>query len=368
MKYDYLIVGSGLTGACFARLLKDKGNTVLVVDKRNHVAGNIYTEQVEGINVHKYGAHIFHTNNKDVWDFVNKYATFNNYRHKVKANYKGEIYDLPFNMNTFKQLWNVDDKDDVKRIIANQTKDIDNPRNLEDYCIATLGKDLFEKLIKGYSEKQWGKDCAALPISLIKRLPIRYEFNNDYFDDKYQGIPVGGYTELITNLLSGIEVKLNYDFKYKQNDIDYQNLIYTGSIDSFFDYSLGRLEYRSLDFVEEIIYKEYYQDNSVINFTDIDVPYIRIIEHKYFENYKTDKTVITKEYPKQSLNIDEAYYPIDDKKNNDLYKQYRKLAKNILNVLFVGRLANYKYYNMDEVVKLALDYSNFKNANNNTNF
>ena len=202
MKYDYLIVGSGLTGACFARLLKDKGNTILVVDKRNHVAGNIYTEQVEGINVHKYGAHIFHTNNKDVWDFVNKYATFNNYRHKVKANYKGEIYDLPFNMNTFKQLWNVDDKDDVKRIIANQSKDIDNPRNLEDYSIATLGKDLFEKLIKGYSEKQWGKDCAALPISLIKRFPIKYEFNNDYFDDKYQGIPVDGYTELITNLLS----------------------------------------------------------------------------------------------------------------------------------------------------------------------
>lgn len=356
MKYDYLIVGSGLTGSSFARKLKDLGKSVIVVEKRNHVGGNVYTEKIEGINVHKYGAHIFHTNNKKVWDFVNKYVEFNDYRHTVLANYKGEIYNLPFNMNTFKKMWGVNTEKEAKEIIAKQSIGIsDNPSNLEEQCIYMLGKDIYNKLVKGYAEKQWGRDCKNLPGFIIKRLPIRFEYNNDYFSDRYQGIPIGGYTILIEKLLDGIEVLLNYDFLKHRHDIEYNHLIYTGPIDAYFDYELGYLEYRTIEFKHELIDKKYYQSNSVINYTDIDIPYTRIIEHKYFENVNNNKTIITKEYPKEWSNNDEPYYPINDERNNNLYLQYKKLAEKLDNVTFIGRLAEYKYMNMDEVIEEAID-------------
>lgn len=354
MKYDYLIVGSGLAGSTCARLLKDQGKSVIVVEKRNHIGGNVYTENIEGINVHKYGAHIFHSDNKKVWDFVNKYAKFNDYRHTVLANYKDEIYNLPFNMNTFHQMWNIDTPIEAKDIINSQSNNISNPTNLEEQCISMVGIDIYNKLVKGYTEKQWGRKCKDLPSFIIKRLPLRFEYNNDYFNDVYQGIPIGGYTKLIKNLLDGIEVKLNYDYLLHRNDIDYDKLIYTGPIDAFFDYSLGHLEYRSIRFESEVLDKEHYQANSVINCTDINTPYTRIIEHKYFEDNKTNKTVITKEYSEEWNIEKEPYYPINDERNNNLYNKYMQLANNVPNVIFIGRLAEYKYMDMDEIIEKVL--------------
>ena len=354
MKYNYLIVGSGLTGSTYARLLKDQGKSVIVVEKRDHIGGNVYTENIEGINVHKYGAHIFHTNNSDVWDFVNKYAKFNDYRHTVLANYKGEIYNLPFNMNTFHKMWNIDTPEQAKEIIKSQSMGITNPTNLEEQCISMVGTDIYNKLVKGYTEKQWGRDCKDLPSFIIKRLPLRFEYNNDYFNALYQGIPIGGYTKLISNLLEGIEVKLNYDFLTHRNDIEYDSLIYTGPIDAFFDYSLGHLEYRSVRFETEILNTPQYQENSVINYTDKDTPYTRIIEHKHFEQSNTNKTIISKEYSSEWTPKDEPYYPVNDERNTKLYNEYYKLAKQLPNIIFAGRLAEYKYYDMDGVIEKAL--------------
>lgn len=354
MKYNYLIVGSGLTGATYARLLKDQGKSLIVVEKRDHIGGNVYTENIEGINVHKYGAHIFHTNNKEVWDFVNKYAKFNDYRHTVLANYKGEIYNLPFNMNTFKKMWNIDTPEEAKTIIESQSNNITNPTNLEEQCVSMVGTDIYNKLVKGYTEKQWGRDCKDLPSFIIKRLPLRFEYNNNYFNASYQGIPIGGYTKLISNLLEGIEVKLNYDFLTHRDDIEYDSLIYTGPIDAFFDYSLGHLEYRSVRFETEILDIPKYQENSVINYTDRDIPYTRIIEHKHFEQTSSPKTIISREYSSEWTPNDEPYYPVNDERNTKLYNEYYKLAKQLPNVIFAGRLAEYKYYDMDGVIEKAL--------------
>ena len=354
MRYDYLIVGSGLYGSVFARLAKDVGKSVIVVEKRSHIGGNVYTEEIEGINVHKYGAHIFHTNNKEVWEFINKYARFNDYKHTVLANYKDEIYNLPFNMNTFKQMWNVDTIEQAKNIIKCQSIGINNPTNLEEQCISMVGTDIYEKLVKGYTEKQWGRDCKDLPPFIIKRLPLRFEYNNNYFNAAYQGIPIGGYTKLISNLLEGIEVKLNYDFLRHRNDIEYDKLVYTGPIDAFFDYKLGYLEYRSVKFETKIIDTPDYQHTSVVNYTDKDTPYTRIIEHKHFESSNSNKTVISKEYSSEWTSIDEPYYPINDTKNTNLYNRYKELADTLPNIIFGGRLAEYKYYDMDGVIEKAI--------------
>ena len=353
MKYDYLIVGSGLYGSAFARLAKDSGKSVLVVEKRNHIGGNVYTENIEGINVHKYGAHIFHTDNKEVWDFVNRFAKFNDYKHTVIANYKGEIYNLPFNMNTFKQMWNVDTPEQAKLIIKQQSQNITNPANLEEQCISMVGIDIYNKLVKGYTEKQWGRECKDLPSFIIKRLPLRFEYNNSYFNAKYQGIPIGGYTKLIENMLDGIEVKLNYDYLKHRNDIEYDNLVYTGPIDAFFEYKLGHLEYRSIRFETEILDKPDYQGTSVVNYTDKETPYTRIIEHKHFESSNASKTIISKEYSSEWKIGDEPYYPVNDEKNNKLFYEYQKLGQDLTNVIFGGRLAEYKYYDMDDVIEKA---------------
>jgi len=361
MRYDYLIVGSGLYGSCFARLAKDAGKSVIVVEKRNHIGGNIYTEQIEGINVHKYGAHIFHTNNKQVWDFVNKYAKFNDYKHTVIANYKGEIYNLPFNMNTFKQMWNINTVEQAQAIIKEQSKDISNPSNLEEQCISMVGTDIYNKLVKGYTEKQWGRNCKDLPSFIIKRLPLRFEYNNNYFNADYQGIPIGGYTKLVENLLEGIEVKLNYDYLKHRNDIEYDKLVYTGPIDAFFDYELGNLEYRSVRFENELLDIKDYQGTSVVNYTDIDTPYTRIIEHKHFESSNSNKTIITKEYSSEWKLGDEPYYPVNDERNTKLYNDYKALADKLPNVIFGGRLAEYKYYDMDKIVENVLE--GWKNLN-----
>ena len=354
MKYDYLIVGSGLYGSTFARLAKDSGKSVLIVEKRNHIGGNVYTENIEGINVHKYGAHIFHTDNKEVWDFVNRFAKFNDYKHKVLANYKGEIYNLPFNMNTFKQMWNVDTPEGAKNIISNQSRGINEINNLENQCISMVGVDIYNKLVKGYTEKQWGRECKDLPAFIIKRLPLRFEYNNDYFNDRYQGIPIGGYTKLIENMLDGIEVKLNYDYLKHKDEIEYEKLVYTGPIDEFFDCSLGNLEYRSIRFETEIFEKLDYQGLSVVNYTDKETPYTRIIEHKYFEDIKSNRTVISKEYPQEYNMNNEPYYPINDEKNNKLFDEYQRLGQGLTNVIFGGRLAEYKYYDMDDAIYSAM--------------
>ena len=353
MKYDYLIVGSGLYGSTFARLVKDAGKSVIVVEKRNHIGGNVYTEEIDGINVHKYGAHIFHTDNKEVWDFVNRFAKFHDYKHQVIADYKGERYNLPFNMNTFKQMWNINTPEEAKKIIEEQSKDIKEIKNLEDQCISMVGKDIYNKLVKGYTEKQWGRDCKDLPSFIIKRLPLRFEFNNNYFNDQYQGIPIGGYTKLVENMLEGIEVILNYDFLKHKNDIEYDKLIYTGPIDEYYDYCFGMLEYRTLKFEEEKINKEDYQGKTVVNYTEKEIPYTRIIEHKHFEGIKSNSTVITKEYPSEWKPGDEPYYPVNDEKNNALYVKYLQKAKDD-KIVLGGRLAEYKYYDMDKTVNNAI--------------
>ena len=364
MKYDYLIVGSGLYGSVMARQLVDSGKRVIVIDKRNHIAGNIYTECREGINVHVYGAHIFHTNNKEVWDYVNQFAVFNRYTNSPIANYKGEIYSLPFNMYTFNKMWNVSTPDEALSIISKQRGCIDHePRNLEEQAISLVGKDIYEKLIKGYTQKQWGRPCDSLPAFIIKRLPVRLTYDNNYFNALFQGIPMGGYTEMVRKMLDGVEVELKTDYL---KDRDYWNskadkIIYTGPIDAYFDYSLGTLEYRFVRFEVEKIDSPNYQGNAVVNYTDTDTPWTRIIEHKWFEFGKDaagkdiPKTIISREYSAEWKPGDEPYYPINDERNISLYQRYKELADKENNVIFGGRLGEYKYYDMDQVIESALN-------------
>ena len=357
-KYDYLIVGAGLYGSIFAYEMNKKGKKCLVIDKRNHIGGNIYCENIEGINVHKYGAHIFHTSNKEVWEYINNFCEFNNYINSPIANYKGEIYNLPFNMNTFNKLWGVVTPKEAKAKIEEKKKEfsITEPKNLEEQAISLIGKDIYEKLIKGYTEKQWGRKATELPVFIIKRLPVRFTYDNNYFNDRYQGIPIGGYTKIIEKMLNGIEVKLNTNFfdnrEYFENIAE--KIVFTGMIDEFYNYKFGKLEYRSLRFETEILDEENYQGNAVVNYTEREIPYTRIIEHKHFEFGKQEKTVITKEYPSEWKKGDEPYYPVNDERNNNLYEKYRKLAEKEENVIFGGRLGEYKYYDMDKVIEKVL--------------
>ena len=356
MKYDYLIVGAGLFGSIFAHEMTKKGKKCLIIEKRDHIGGNVYTENIENINVHKYGAHIFHTNNKEVWEYINQFADFNRYTNSPVANYNGELYNLPFNMNTFYQMWGVKTPDEAKAKINEQKSEIKNPKNLEEQAISLIGKDIYEKLIKGYTEKQWGRKCRDLPAFIIKRLPVRYTFDNNYFNDLYQGIPIGGYTKIIEKMLENIEVKLNTDFfddKTKWMDIA-DKIIFTGMIDQYYDYCYGELEYRGLDFEFETLDMENYQGNAVINYTDAETPYTRIIEHKHFEDSDSPKTIITKEYPKTWKKGEEAYYPLNDDKNSELFKKYQELAKKEDKVIFGGRLGMYQYFDMWQVIDEAL--------------
>ncbi len=356
MKYDYLIVGSGLFGSVFAHEAHKAGKTVLILEKRDHIGGNVYTENIEGINVHRYGAHIFHTDNKEVWDYISQFAKFNDYRHFVIADYQGKLYDLPFNMNTFHQMWGIDTPEEAKQIIDNQKEGIIDPSNLEEQCISMVGRDIYEKLVKGYTEKQWGRECRDLPSFIIKRLPLRFEYNNNYFNDPYQGIPEGGYTRIIEKMLEGIEVRLNSDFLEHRDEFKYEKLVFTGPIDAFFDHKLGYLEYRSVRFETEVLDVSDYQGNSVINYTDKETPFTRIIEHKHFEFGKQNKTIISREYSSEWKPGDEPYYPVNDEKNGSLYNRYMELAKECPNVIFGGRLGEYRYYDMDKVIEKALSY------------
>ena len=357
-KYDYLIVGAGLYGSIFAYEMNKKGKKCLVIDKRNHIGGNIYCENIEGVNVHKYGAHIFHTSNKEVWEYVNQFCEFNNYINSPIANYKGEIYNLPFNMNTFNKLWGVVTPEEAKAKIEEQKKEfsIIEPKNLEEQAISLIGKDIYEKLIKSYTEKQWGRKATELPAFIIKRLPVRFTYDNNYFNDRYQGIPIGGYTKIIEKMLNGIEVKLNTNFfdnrEYFENIAE--KIVFTGMIDEFYNYKFGKLEYRSLRFETEILDEENYQGNAVVNYTEREIPYTRIIEHKHFEFGKQEKTVITKEYPSEWKEGDEPYYPVNDEKNNKLYEKYKEIAEKETNIIFGGRLGEYKYYDMDKVIEKVL--------------
>ncbi len=361
MKYDYLIVGIGLYGAICAHELKKKGYKTLLIDKRDHIAGNIYTEEIEGINVHKYGAHIFHTSNKVVWDYISQFAEFNNYINSPIARYKNECYNLPFNMNTFSKLWNdvFTPKDALKKI-EEERKDSykENPKNLEEQAINLVGKTIYEKLIKGYTEKQWGKACTELPPFIIKRLPVRFTYDNNYFNDRYQGIPIGGYTKIIEKLIDGIDVRLNCDFKDNKKELlkIVDKIIYTGPIDEYYDYIFGPLEYRSVRFENEILDIENYQGCAVVNYTEREIPYTRIIEHKHFEFGKGNKTIISKEYScKWELGI-EPYYPVNDDKNNNLYSKYKELSSRENKVSFGGRLGLFKYYDMDDIIEVALAF------------
>lgn len=359
MKYDYLIVGSGLYGAVCAYELTKRGKKCLVIDKRNHIGGNVYTEEIEGINVHKYGAHIFHTSDKEIWDYVNQFAEFNNYINAPVARYKNELYNLPFNMNTFTKLWPdvFTPEDALKRITEERQEGfVVEPKNLQEQAINLVGKTIYEKLIKEYTEKQWGKSCKDLPAFIIKRLPVRFTFDNNYFNDRYQGIPVGGYTKIIEKMLNGIELKLNYDFFMHKDELKdiAEKIIYTGPIDKYFDYVYGTLEYRSIRFETEVIDVPNYQGNAVVNYTASDVPYTRVIEHKHFEFGQQPKTIISKEFSSTWKIGDEPYYPVNDVKNNELYQKYRALAEKESNVIFGGRLGEYKYYDMHNVIKAAL--------------
>ena len=353
--YDFLIVGSGLFGSVCARELADEGFKCLVIEKRNHIGGNIYSEKIEGIEVHKYGPHVFHTNSDEIWNYINRFADFNGFVNTPIANYKGEIYSLPFNMFTFNKLWNVKTPSEAMKIIEEQKfKGI--PKNLEEQALSLVGRDIYEKLIKGYTEKQWGRKCSDLPPEIIKRLPVRMTYSNNYFNSKYQGIPIGGYTAMVENMLDEIEVILNEDYLKNKEYWNKQatKVIYTGPIDAYFDYSLGHLEYRSLRFETEILDIPNYQGSAVVNYTDSEIPYTRICEHKHFDYLECPKTVITKEYSSEWKVGDEPYYPVNDAKNNELLKQYQELAKNENNVIFGGRLAEYKYYDMDKVIESAL--------------
>lgn len=358
-KYDYLIVGAGLFGSIFANEASNRGKKCLVIDKRNHIGGNVYCESIEGINVHKYGAHIFHTNNKEVWNYVNSFVEFNRYTNCPVANYKGQLYNLPFNMNTFYQLWKVKTPKEAITKIEEQVKEakIEEPKNLEEQAIKLVGKDIYEKLIKGYTEKQWGKKATELPSFIIKRLPVRLTFDNNYFNDKYQGIPVGGYNKIIEKMLENIEVRLNTDFFERRKELESiaDKIVFTGMIDQFYDYKFGTLEYRSLRFEHEILEEENYQGNAVVNYTEYDIPYTRIIEHKHFEYGTQPNTVITREYPATWSKGDEPYYPINDDQNNEIYAKYKALANNEDKVIFGGRLAQYKYYDMHNVIEQALN-------------
>ena len=359
MKYDYLVVGAGLYGAVFAYEAKKKGKTCLVIDKRDHIAGNIYCENVSGINVHKYGAHIFHTSDKKIWEYVNQFAEFNNYINSPVARYKNELYNLPFNMNTFSKMWNIATPQEAKDIIASQIADLNitEPKNLEEQALSLVGKDVYEKLIKGYTEKQWGRDCKDLPSFIIKRLPLRFIYDNNYFNDRYQGIPIGGYTKIVEKMLDGIEVRLNTNYLDNREEFDAMadKIVYTGMIDQFYDYKLGVLEYRSVRFETEELPMENYQGNAVVNYTEREVPYTRIIEHKHFEFGKQPTTIISREYSSEGKKGDEPYYPVNNDKNNALYQQYKELADKEHKVIFGGRLGGYKYYDMDKVIAAALE-------------
>lgn len=366
MKYDYLVVGAGLFGTVFSHEAKERGKKVLVIDKRPQIAGNVYTEDVEGIHVHKYGAHIFHTNLKHVWDYVNRFATFNRFTNSPVANYNGELYSLPFNMYTFNKMWGVVTPQEAAAKIEEQRKaaGITNPKNLEEQAISLVGTDIYEKLIKGYTEKQWGRPCTELPAFIIKRLPVRLTFDNNYFNALYQGIPIGGYTKMVANMLSGIEVRLNVDYLENKEELDglADHVIYTGPIDAYFHYDLGPLEYRSVRFETEVLDMPNFQGNAAVNYTDRETPWTRIIEHKWFEFGKDEegndlpKTVISREYSSEWKVGDEPYYPVNDEKNGELYQKYRALADQEKKVTFGGRLGEYKYYDMDAVIASALKY------------
>ncbi len=363
MKYDYIIVGAGLFGAVFAHEANKAGKKVLVIDKRPYIAGNIYTEEVEGIQVHKYGAHIFHTSNKKIWDYVQQFAEFNRYTNAPVAKYKDELYNMPFNMNTFNKMWGVVTPEQAKAKIEEQIKEanITEPKNLEEQAIRLVGRDIYEKLVKGYTEKQWGRKATELPAFIIKRLPVRFVYDNNYFNDLYQGIPIGGYTKLVEKMLEGIEVQLNTDFFANKEQLEAQaeKIVFTGMIDEYFDYCYGALEYRSLRFETELLEEENYQGNAVVNYTEYEVPYTRIIEHKHFEfgcqnGTVNPKTVITKEYPATWKKGDEPYYPMNDEKNNQLFAKYQELAKGQDKVIFGGRLGMYQYFDMHQVIEAAL--------------
>ena len=363
MKYDYLVVGTGLFGAIFAYEANKRGKKCLVIDKRNHVAGNIYTENIEGINVHKYGAHIFHTSNEEVWDYIQQFVKFNRYTNSPIANYKGEIYNMPFNMNTFNKLWGVITPKEAKEKIEEEKiqAGIEEPKNLEEQAISLVGKTIYEKLVKGYTEKQWGKKATELPSFIIKRLPVRFTYDNNYFNDLYQGIPMGGYTQIIEKMLEGIDVKLNYDYFEHREELDNiaNKTIFTGQIDKYYDYKFGELESRSLRFETEILDMQNYQGNAVVNYTEYEIPYTRIIEHKHFEFDTTSpKTIVTKEYPDSWNKEKEPYYTINNERNNKLYEKYAELASKDDKVIFGGRLGSYKYYDMDKVILEALNTVN----------
>lgn len=364
MKYDYLIVGAGLYGAIFAHEATARGKSVLVIDKRPNIAGNIYTENIEGIHVHKYGAHIFHTNNREVWNYITQFAEFNHFINSPVANYKGEIYSLPFNMYTFNKMWNVITPEEAEGKINEQRAEVTGkPKNLEEQAISLVGRDIFEKLVKGYTEKQWGRDCKELPTFIINRLPVRLTFDNNYFNALYQGIPIGGYTKVVEKLLDGIEVRLNTD--YLKNKVEFDKIadkvVYTGQIDAYFEYKLGRLEYRSVRFENNLLDISNFQGNAVVNYTDISTPWTRIIEHKWFQFGKDDngndlrKTVISYEYSSEWKPGDEPYYPVNNKKNGKLYEEYKKLADAEHKVIFGGRLGEYKYYDMDAIIESVLN-------------
>ena len=365
MKYDYLIIGVGLYGAVFAREAKKRGRSVLVVDKRPHIAGNVYTERFEGINVHTYGAHIFHTNNKEVWNYVNQFAEFNRFTNSPVANYKGELYSLPFNMYTFNKMWGVVTPEEAAEKIEEQRRvsGITEPKNLEEQAISLVGKDIYEKLVKGYTEKQWGRPCTELPSFIIKRLPVRLTFDNNYFNALYQGIPIGGYTKMVENMLDGIEVRLSIDYLEHKEELDAlaEKVVYTGPIDAYFGYSLGSLEYRSVRFETETLDIPNFQGNAAVNYTDRETPWTRIIKHKWFEFGKDEsgndlpKTVISREYSSEWKPGDEPYYPVNDEKNSSLYEKYKALADSEKNVVFGGRLGEYRYYDMDQVIAAALE-------------
>ena len=366
-QYDYLVVGAGLYGAVFAHEAKKAGKKVLVIDKRPNIAGNVYTEDVEGIHVHKYGAHIFHTNNKEVWDFVTRFAEFNRFTNSPVANYHGELYSLPFNMYTFNKMWGVVTPEEAAARIEEQRREagIIEPKNLEEQAISLVGRDIFEKLIKGYTEKQWGRDCRDLPAFIIKRLPVRFTFDNNYFNALYQGIPTGGYTRMVANMLEGIEVQLNEDYLEKKEQFDAlaEKVVYTGPVDAYFGYSMGYLEYRSVRFENELLDIPNFQGNAAVNYTDRETPWTRIIEHKWFEFGKDEqgndlpKTVISREYSSEWKPGDEPYYPVNDEKNGNLYNKYKELASREENIIFGGRLGEYKYYDMDAVIASALSVS-----------
>lgn len=357
--YDYLIVGAGLFGSIFAYEAKKRGKNCLVIDKRPHIGGNIYTKEVEGINVHEYGAHIFHTSNHEVWKYIQQFATFNRYTNSPIARYRDEIYNMPFNMNTFNKLWGVITPEQAKKKIEQQIKEsgITEPKNLEEQAITLVGKDIYERLVKGYTQKQWGRRCDELPSFIIKRLPVRFTYDNNYFNDLYQGIPIGGYTQIIEKMLEGIDIRLNCDYFSSREELEMiaNKIVFTGMIDQYYDYCFGELEYRSLRFETEILESENYQGNAVVNYNEYEIPYTRIIEHKHFEYGKQEKTIITREYPATWKKGDEPYYPMNDEKNNCLYEKYKALADKENKVIFGGRLGMYKYYDMHHIISEALE-------------